>query len=86
MINTACRICKTFSKNKELVRPGGAECFPTKVQPALEEHFRDCRDLPTTKYKKIKSVFVVKNDLERGHSVQWLAMAFSSVKCLKFYL
>ena len=81
VINAACRICKAFSENRELVTPGGAECFPENVRQLLEiREFPDCRDLPKPKYKKIKSILVVKDDPEREFAVQWFAMAFSSVK------
>ena len=81
MINTACRICKTFSENTELVRPGGAECFPESVRQSLHR-FHDCHNLPKAKSTKINSVLVVKEDSERSYEVEWFAMAFSSVNIL----
>ena len=79
MLKAACRICKKFSEDRELVKAGGAECFPETVRDLLESKFDDCRNLPSPKSAKIKSILVIKQDPERGHVVEWLAMAFSSV-------
>ena len=82
MLKAACRICKKFSEdnsNRQLVRLGGAECFPESVREALESRFPDCRNLPFAKSKNIKSIVVMKNDSQRGYVVEWIAMAFSSV-------
>jgi hypothetical protein len=86
MINAACRICKAFAKNQDLVTPGGTECFPENVRVFLEERFSDCTDLPTKTYKKIKSISVLKHDPEQQFRVQWFAMAFSSVILFMLYI
>lgn len=80
MLKAACRICKKFSENRQLVRSGGAECFPDNVRDVLESRFPDCQDLPSAKSKNIKSIVVMKSDPGRDYTrVQWFAMAFSSV-------
>lgn len=80
MIKSACRICKKISRNRELVKPGGSNCFTKDVRLVLAKKFpNDCQDLPTANSKKIKSFLVVKRDPERGSQVEWFAMAFSSV-------
>lgn len=80
MIKSACRICKKISRNRELVKPGGSNCFTKDVRLVLAKKFpNDCQDLPTANSKKIKSFLVIKSDPERSSQVEWFAMAFSSV-------
>ena len=79
MLKAACRICKKFSDNTHLVRLRDAQCFPESVQGALESRFPDCRNLPSTKSKNIKSIVVMKKDPAGRDIVEWIAMAFSSV-------
>lgn len=83
MIKNACRICKTISKNRELVKPGGSNCFTKDIRLALAKKFPNhCQDLPTANSHKIKSFLAVKSNPERGSEVQWFAMAFSSVSVI----
>lgn len=53
VLNTLCKICKAFAANHELVKPGGADCFPyvdTIKQLAVGGHHdyknSECRDIP----------------------------------------
>lgn len=87
MFEIACRICKTFAANKELVKPGGSECFPSTVQSILERKFPViCEDLPRANSKRIKSAFVVKSNGPLKPKVEWFAMAFSSVNIKKIFV
>lgn len=79
MITAACKICKVFASKKDLVLPGGADCFPTNVRVMLEKHFpQDCGSLPKPHRTKESSKSVLA--LTNGTKLKWFAMAFESVR------
>ncbi|XP_028393656.1 LOW QUALITY PROTEIN: protein dispatched homolog 3-like [Dendronephthya gigantea] len=82
MLKAACKICKTFSSNRKLVRSkNDSECFPTSVAKVLMQRYpHDCNDLPLPTHNTVfkKSTLVVKENTERRYEVRWLAMAFLS--------
>lgn len=87
MLKAACKICKTFSNNKELVRSKDySECFPKDVTQLLMKRYPDdCDDLPMPTQDIVhKSILVIKESTERRYEIQWLAMAFLSVNILIF--
>ena len=81
MVKAACWICKKFASNKDLVIPGGADCFPNSLRSILAAMFPDdCEDLPKPHqtHTKARSIVVIKNDTK----LKWFAMTFQSV-CIR---
>ncbi|CAL8247658.1 unnamed protein product [Merluccius merluccius] len=73
-----CKICKSISENKQLVKPGGAQCLPSgnKLSSILPLLHPECHSLPEPN--------LLPGQLSHGavgmHSgkVLWLSMAFES--------
>ncbi|XP_037114469.1 LOW QUALITY PROTEIN: protein dispatched homolog 3 [Syngnathus acus] len=73
-----CKICKAVSANKQLVKPGGAQCLPSgnKLSSVLPLLHPDCHALPEPN--------LLPGQLSHGavgtHAgkVRWLSMAFES--------
>ncbi|XP_031675756.1 protein dispatched homolog 3 isoform X2 [Oncorhynchus kisutch] len=77
-IGHLCQICKVISANKQLVKPGGAQCLPSgnKLSSILPLLHPDCHSLPEPN--------LLPGQLSHGavgtHGgrVRWLSMAFES--------
>ncbi|KAM9858648.1 protein dispatched homolog 3 [Aulostomus maculatus] len=73
-----CTICKAISANKQLVKPGGAQCLPSgnKLSSILPLLHPECRSLPEPN--------LLPGQLSHGAvgmhggKVRWLSMAFES--------
>uniref|UniRef100_A0A8C6U7A2 Dispatched RND transporter family member 3 n=1 Tax=Neogobius melanostomus TaxID=47308 RepID=A0A8C6U7A2_9GOBI len=73
-----CRICKAISENKQLVKPGGAQCLPSgnKLSSILPLLHSECHSLPEPN--------LLPGQLSHGAvgmhggKVRWLSMAFES--------
>ncbi|XP_053726240.1 protein dispatched homolog 3 isoform X1 [Synchiropus splendidus] len=73
-----CRICKAISANKQLVKPGGAQCLPSgnKLSSVLPLLHPECHSLPVPN--------LLPGQLSHGAvgtqagKVRWLSMAFES--------
>ncbi|KAM9810287.1 protein dispatched homolog 3 [Neosynchiropus ocellatus] len=73
-----CKICKAISANKQLVKPGGAQCLPSgnKLSSMLPLLHPECHSLPVPN--------LLPGQLSHGAvgthggKVRWLSMAFES--------
>ncbi|XP_041856524.1 protein dispatched homolog 3 [Melanotaenia boesemani] len=73
-----CKICKAVGANKQLVKPGGAQCLPSgnKLSSFLPLFHSDCHSLPEPN--------LLPGQLSHGAvgmhggKVRWLSMAFES--------
>ncbi|CAL9708412.1 unnamed protein product [Knipowitschia caucasica] len=73
-----CKICKAISANKQLVKPGGAQCLPSgnKLSSILPLLHSECHSLPEPN--------LLPGQLSHGAvgmhggKVRWLSMAFES--------
>ncbi|XP_044053899.1 protein dispatched homolog 3 [Siniperca chuatsi] len=73
-----CKICKAISANRQLVKPGGAQCLPSgnKLSSILPLLHPDCHSLPEPN--------LLPGQLSHGAvgmhggKVRWLSMAFES--------
>ncbi|XP_056274431.1 protein dispatched homolog 3 [Pseudoliparis swirei] len=73
-----CKICKAFSANTQLVKPGGAQCLPSgdKLSSVLPLLHPECRSLPEPN--------LLPGQLSHGAvgmhggKIRWLSMAFES--------
>ncbi|KAM7416565.1 hypothetical protein PAMA_018565 [Pampus argenteus] len=73
-----CKICKSISENKQLVKPGGAQCLPSgnKLSSILPLLHPECHSLPEPN--------LLPGQLSHGAvgmhggKVRWLSMAFES--------
>uniref|UniRef100_A0A672IHZ9 Dispatched RND transporter family member 3 n=1 Tax=Salarias fasciatus TaxID=181472 RepID=A0A672IHZ9_SALFA len=73
-----CKICKAVSANKQLVKPGGAQCLPSgyKLSSVLPRLHPECHSLPEPN--------LLPGQLSHGAvgmhggKVRWLSMAFES--------
>ncbi|XP_077378985.1 protein dispatched homolog 3 isoform X1 [Festucalex cinctus] len=73
-----CKICKAVSANKQLVKPGGAQCLPSgnKLSSVLPLLHPDCRALPEPNLLPGQLSHGAVGT--RGGKVRWLSMAFES--------
>ncbi|XP_071482026.1 protein dispatched homolog 3-like [Diadema antillarum] len=79
-VKALCKICKTIGNNGDLVKDGGAECFPPAYLPTCQRAGmmlpEECSDLPAT-----KRLVGQRSHAKMGLSSQgavWFAMAFES--------
>ncbi|XP_056135997.1 protein dispatched homolog 3 [Lampris incognitus] len=73
-----CKICKAISANKQLVKPGGAQCLPSgdKLSSILPLLHPECRSLPEPNLLPGQLSHGAVG-IHRGR-VRWLSMAFES--------
>ncbi|XP_038061425.1 protein dispatched homolog 3-like [Patiria miniata] len=68
-----CKICKKIAAKKDLVIPGGAQCFPKEYSSlinAMKATYEDCKDIPDSYSNKLIGL--------HNNKVYWFAMAFKS--------
>uniref|UniRef100_A0A8C8MGC8 SSD domain-containing protein n=1 Tax=Oncorhynchus tshawytscha TaxID=74940 RepID=A0A8C8MGC8_ONCTS len=77
-IGHLCQICKAISANKQLVKPGGAQCLPSgnKLSSILPLLNPDCHSLPEPNLLPGQLSHGVVGT--HGGRVSWLSMAFES--------
>uniref|UniRef100_A0A674ASI3 Dispatched RND transporter family member 3 n=1 Tax=Salmo trutta TaxID=8032 RepID=A0A674ASI3_SALTR len=77
-IGHLCQICKAISANKQLVKPGGAQCLPSgnKLSSILPLLHPDCHSLPEPNLLPGQLSHGVVGT--HGGRVSWLSMAFES--------
>ncbi|XP_071840400.1 protein dispatched homolog 3-like isoform X2 [Apostichopus japonicus] len=78
-LRALCKICHHLANRVDLVKPGGAECFPRSLEPYLEllaETVPECQNLPKPNYVKDQKAL----SYARLHDnrVLWFTMAFES--------
>ncbi|KAM9393284.1 protein dispatched homolog 3 [Pholidichthys leucotaenia] len=73
-----CKICKAVSANKQLVKPGGAQCLPSgnKLSSILPLLHPECHSLPEPNLLPGQLSHGAVGML--GGKVRWLSMAFES--------
>ncbi|XP_030843063.1 protein dispatched homolog 3-like isoform X2 [Strongylocentrotus purpuratus] len=79
-VGALCKICKLIGNNQDLVRNGGAECFPTQYLTTLRIYGLrlpdECNDIPRPKLiagqRSHAKVHMI------GQELVWFAMAFES--------
>ncbi|CAH3038187.1 unnamed protein product [Porites lobata] len=85
----ACRLCHKLSNNSKLVRPGGADCFPTWIMDYINDPQRrhddwnkDClkikKALRSTGKSRAKLMKMPSKDPKHGNYTYWMKMAFES--------
>ncbi|XP_068700492.1 protein dispatched homolog 3-like [Montipora foliosa] len=84
----ACKLCKRLSNNSELVRPGGADCFPSWIIDSFPKGSRHdpwgkhCADIKVPEFSSGKSrakllqMSAPNGDYTNG--TYWMKMAFES--------
>lgn len=95
----ACRLCHKLSNNSKLVRPGGADCFPTWIMDYINDPQRrhddwnkDClkikKALRSTGKSRAKLMKMPSKDPKHGNYTYWMKMAFESVLLfiIKYFL
>ncbi|XP_011477626.1 protein dispatched homolog 3 [Oryzias latipes] len=73
-----CKICKAVGANRQLVKPGGAQCLPSgnKLSSVLPLLHPDCQSLPEPNLLPGQLSHGVVG--MHGDKVRWLSMAFES--------
>ncbi|XP_068098467.1 protein dispatched homolog 3 isoform X2 [Hyperolius riggenbachi] len=77
-IGNLCRLCKVIASNKDLVKPGGAQCLPSgySISSFLQMLHPECKNIPEPN--------LLPGQLSHGAigvkdgKVQWISMAFES--------
>ncbi|KAM8927920.1 protein dispatched homolog 3 isoform 2-T2 [Pelodytes ibericus] len=77
-IGNLCRLCKVISSNRDLVKPGGAQCLPSgySISSFLQMLHPECTNIPEPN--------LLPGQLSHGAvgvkegKVQWISMAFES--------
>ncbi|CAJ0932774.1 unnamed protein product [Ranitomeya imitator] len=77
-IGNLCRLCKVIASNRDLVKPGGAQCLPSgySISSFLQMLHPECKNIPEPN--------LLPGQLSHGAvgvkdgKVQWISMAFES--------
>ena len=85
-----CRICKKIAYNEQLVKKGGAKCFPENILVLLESFLKgDCLNLPRPNAfdSNTPDAPIIGISKDRS-SIKWLSMVFFSVSyfIFKFFI
>ncbi|PIK42575.1 putative patched domain-containing protein 2 [Apostichopus japonicus] len=78
-LRALCKICHHLANRVDLVKPGGAECFPRSLEPYLEllaETVPECQNLPKPNY--VKDQKALSHARLHDNRVLWFTMAFES--------
>ena len=93
VLNTLCKICKAFANNHELVKPGGADCFPylnlvKNLMMRSPNHNKDkneCETIPKPNFVAGASTRSELRWANKPNLTLIMAMAFESVSISNNY-
>eukprot|EP00794_Sanderia_malayensis_P015269 gene15269-16845_t len=77
LVKALCKICYAFQSNKQLVAPGGADCFPRRMYQQLKLYrYKECQNLTEPNYANKQISLSMIGLIHR--KIKWMAMAFES--------